>query len=92
MFKLIYELDKYSRSGDLKQKDFDHMFHLMDEQGTGKITKPIFMRIFDIYELWKYEKRNKTSVLNLTSSNRSDGSALSGNSNGKDLNSLKKKC
>ena len=41
------------------------MFYLMDTGGNGIISKEKFMKIFDMYELWKYEMKNKTSIIHL---------------------------
>jgi hypothetical protein len=61
MFRQIHRLDQASVNEDIKikQEHFDHMFYLLDNfSGTkvqGKIYKEEFMKIFEVYELWKYE-------------------------------------
>ncbi len=39
------------------------MFHLLDEDGSGTVEKDEFVKIFDVYELWRYEQVNKASMI-----------------------------
>ncbi|CDW71336.1 two-pore calcium channel [Stylonychia lemnae] len=59
MFKQIHLLDVQEDQVNIKQEHFDHMFYLLDSivdnQNQGKIFKQEFMKIFEVYELWKYE-------------------------------------
>eukprot|EP00347_Sterkiella_histriomuscorum_P013051 403366203 len=64
MFKQIHMLDVQEDSVNIKMEHFDHMFYLLDtvtdSKNEGKIQKTDFMKIFEVYELWKYEYNQST--------------------------------
>jgi len=64
MFLEIYSLDS-SRSANMmvSPESFDNFYHLLDESGENQIDREEFQKVFEVYELYKYEC-NKSGFIN----------------------------
>jgi hypothetical protein len=57
MFNELYRLDNEGKdSEEIKPEHFDHIFNLIDEDETGQVPMAQFLKIFEVYELYKYEQ------------------------------------
>ena len=57
MFQEIQALDSSSKDR-VKPEHFKHIFGLIDENGDGNIQLDEFLKIFEVFELYKYESGN----------------------------------
>lgn len=55
MFQEIQALDS-SSSEQVKPEHFEHIFTLIDESGDGAIQLDEFLKVFEVFELYKYEE------------------------------------
>ena len=56
MIQEIHSLDKSSRGKfSISREDFETLFHELDSDNSGKIDRDEFYRIFEVYELFKYQ-------------------------------------
>jgi len=63
IFQDIRSLDQSIMDQDIQQvqpEHFEHMYTLIDESGDGKIHLDEFIKIFEVFELYKYETGKKS--------------------------------
>jgi hypothetical protein len=52
----------------VKPEHFEHIYALIDESGDGRIELDEFVKIFEVFELYKYES-GKASILDNNNTN-----------------------
>ena len=54
-------LIKMDRPAIAEKINYDTMYKLMDEDGSGNISMEEFMKFYDVYDMVKYELHTSTS-------------------------------
>jgi Ca2+-binding EF-hand superfamily protein len=49
-------LDSGNKSEKVKPEHFEHVFTLIDESGDNQVSLEEFLKVFEVFELYKYEE------------------------------------